>query len=323
MLKSLALELLQISEQAAIASFPFIGSGDKNGADGAATTVMRDGLNVLPIDAKVVIGEGELDEAPMLHINELLGRGGIPVDIAVDPIEGTVLTVNNQSNALTTLALAPRGTLLHAPDMYMEKLAVGPKGKEAVDINLSIETNLHNLSIALNKEVRELNVAIQNRPRHESLIHRVRMCGAKVQLFDEGDVTYALATAMEHTGIDLFIGTGGAPEGVVAAVGLKCLGGNMQGKLKPISDDQVNRCLMMGINDVDTTLEHDDLVSGDDCIFVGTGITDSIIMRGVKLDKEAVYQTESLLLSSYDQHSRIIQASYAKGVVHSLSLTSS
>ena len=323
MIKSLALELLQISEQAAIASYPFIGSGDKNGADDAATTVMRDGLNDLPIDAKVVIGEGELDKAPMLHINESLGQGGLPVDIAVDPIEGTVLTVNNQSNALTTLALAPRGSLLHAPDMYMEKLAVGPKGKGAIDINFSIETNLQQLSIALNKDVRELNVAIQNRPRHEALIKRIRMCGAKVQLFDEGDVTYALATAMEQSGIDLFIGTGGAPEGVVAAVGLKCLGGQMQGKLKPVSDEQVNRCLMMGITDVDTTLEHDDLVSSDDCIFVGTGITDSIIMHGVKLDKDAVYQTESLLLSSQDRHSRLIKASYLKSAVQSLSLTSS
>ena len=179
MIKSLALELLQISEQAAIASYPFIGSGDKNGADDAATTVMRDGLNALPIDAKVVIGEGELDEAPMLHINESLGQGGLPVDIAVDPIEGTVLTVNNQSNALTTLAIAPRGTLLHAPDMYMEKLAVGPKGKGAIDINVSIETNLNCLSSALKKEVRELNVAIQNRPRHEALIKRIKCAGRK------------------------------------------------------------------------------------------------------------------------------------------------
>ncbi|GEM01616.1 fructose-1,6-bisphosphatase II [Halolactibacillus halophilus] len=322
MIKALALEILQISEQAAIASFPFIGSGDKNGADDAATTVMRAGLNALPIDAKVVIGEGELDEAPMLQINEQLGQGGLSVDIAVDPIEGTVLTVNNQSNALTTLALAPRGTLLHAPDMYMEKLAVGPNGKEAVDINLSIETNLQNLSSALNKPLTALNVAIQNRPRHEALINRIRMCGAKVQLFDEGDVTYALATAMEQTGIDLFIGTGGAPEGVVAAVGLKCLGGKMQGKLKPVSDEQVNRCFLMGVTDLDKTLEHSDLVSSDDCIFVGTGITDSILMKGVKLAKDTVYQTESLLLSSQDQHSRLIKASYLKSAVTSLSLTS-
>lgn len=308
MLKTLALPLLHISEQAAIASFPWIGSGDKNAADGAATTVMRDGLNQLPIDARVVIGEGELDEAPMLHINELLGQGGLPVDIAVDPIEGTVLTVNNQSNALTTLALAPRGALLHAPDMYMEKLAVGPKGKDAVDINWSIETNLLNLSQALGKDVRELNVAIQHRERHESLVNRMRTLGAKVQLFDEGDVTYALATAMEHTGIDLFIGTGGAPEGVVAAVGLKCLGGKMQGKLKPISSEEVQRCLMMGLTDPNMTLEHEDLVKGDDCLFVGTGITDSILMQGVKLDRQSGFETESLLLSGQDQHSRIIKA---------------
>jgi len=306
-MQQLGLAFLEVSEQAALAAYPWIGSGDKNSADGAATSAMRDALNALPISATIVIGEGELDEAPMLHIGETLGQGGQAVDIAVDPIEGTVLTVNNQENALTTLAIAPRHSLLHAPDMYMKKIAVGPKAKGAIDISAPLATNLKSVAQALGKPVHALNICVQNRPRHDADIAAIRALGAKVQLFEEGDVTYALATALEHLDIDIFIGTGGAPEGVVAAVGLRCLGGEMQAMLLPQSEKEAARCFAMGISKLNQKLTHDELVASDDCVFVATGITDSICLSGTKQAQNGDMTTESLLMTGKDKACRQVK----------------
>lgn len=309
-MQSLLLDFLKVTESAAIAAMPWVGSGDKIAADDAATNAMRESLNRMKMEGTIVIGEGEIDEAPMLYIGEKLGAGGShKVSIAVDPIEGTTPTVNGQGNAITVIVAAPEGTLLHAPDMYMKKLAVGPKAKGKIDIDAPIEENIKAVAMAKNKDIKELNVLIQDRPRHKEYINRVRAMGAKVHLFNDGDVIYATATCIEKLGIDMFVGIGGAPEGVIGAVAIRCLGGEMQGKLMPRNDVEIRRCKEMGIKNTDSILTHDQLVSTDDCVFVATGITDNLIINGIETEY-ANYITHSILINGKEKQVRYVKSTY-------------
>lgn len=281
--QSLVMDFLAVSQQAAMAAYPWIGKGNKLEADGAGTGAMRDRMNQIDMNARIVIGEGEMDEAPMLYINEELGTGlGPHVDIAVDPVEGTTLMAKGQENSLTVIAVAQRGSLLHAPDMYMKKLAVGPKAKGCIDIERSLTENMRAVARALGKKCSDLTVMIQDRPRHDELIHEVMAAGARVKLFSDVDITGAIATAIDEIDVDLLVGTGGAPEGVIAATALKCLGGDFQAILIPQDEAEYTRCLKMGIVHPEKPLTIDDMVKSDDCFFVATGITDGLLLNGVK-----------------------------------------
>ncbi|WP_058303303.1 class II fructose-bisphosphatase [Gorillibacterium timonense] len=291
----LGLSLAAVCEQAAIASAEWIGCGNKNEADGAATEAMRSLLNRMPMQGTVVIGEGELDEAPMLYIGEKLGTGQGPrVDIAVDPLEGTALVADGLDNSLSVIAIAPEGCLLHAPDTYMEKLAVGPAAAGQIDITAPLLYNLQQTAKALGKDMREMTVSIQNRPRHREAIETVRRAGAKVALFQEGDVSCSIATALSDTAADLFYSIGGAPEGVVSAVALHCLGGELQGRLKPENEEQALRCRLMGVLP-DTPLFMQDFLRSDDCLFAATGITDSMLLSGVRRNSGGNWAVHTML----------------------------
>lgn len=281
--RSLSMELVRITEAAAIASSKWMGRGLKNEADDAATTAMRNVFDTIPMRGIVVIGEGEMDEAPMLYIGEELGTGqGPEVDVAVDPLEGTNIVAAGGWNALAVLAIADRGNLLNAPDMYMEKIAVGPESVGKIDINAPVIDNLRAVAKAKNKDIEDVVATVMNRPRHDKIIQEIREAGARIKLINDGDVAGAINTAFDQTGVDILFGTGGAPEGVIAAVGLKCLGGELQGKLLPQNEEEAQRCIDMGI-DVTKVLKMDDLVKGDDCIFAATGVTDGELLRGVQL----------------------------------------
>ena len=294
----LLMEFLAVSQQAAIACHPLVGRGNKMEADGAGTMAMRQRMNQIDMSGVIVIGEGEMDEAPMLYINEKVGKGtGPEVDIAVDPVEGTTPMSKGQANSLAVIAIARRGSLLHAPDMYMKKIAVGPKAKGSIDIDLSLSENMKNVAAALDKKVSELTIMIQERPRHEKLIQEVVEAGASVRLFSDVDITGAIATSFDEIGVDLLVGTGGAPEGVIAATALKCLGGDFQAKLAPQNQTEVTRCSMMGIVDPEKALTIDDIVRTDECFFVATGITDGLILKGTTTTKDHCINTHSLAIS--------------------------
>ncbi|ART78282.1 class II fructose-bisphosphatase [Sutcliffiella horikoshii] len=281
--RSLSMELIRVTEAAALSSARWMGRGDKDSADGAATSAMRDVFDTVPMKGTVVIGEGEMDEAPMLYIGEKLGTGyGPRVDVAVDPLEGTSIVASGGWNALAVLAIADHGNLLHAPDMYMDKIAVGPAAVGKIDINASVTDNLRAVAEAKNKEIEDVVAVILNRPRHEKIIAELREAGARIKLIDDGDVAAAINTAFDHTGVDILFGSGGAPEGVIAAVALKCLGGEIQGKLLPQNEEELIRCRKMGIEDIDAVLRMEDLVRGDDAIFAATGVTDGELLRGVQ-----------------------------------------
>lgn len=309
-MKTLLLDFLKVTESAAVAALPWVGSGDKLAADGAATSAMREMLNQMKMYSTIQIGEGEIDEAPMLYIGEKVGMGGVhELDIAVDPIEGTTPTVNGQSNAITVIAASQKGTLLHAPDMYMEKIAVGPKAKGKINLEAPIEENISRVAEALGKEISELNVYIQDRRRHQEYIERIRKTGAKVRLFQDGDVIYSLATCIEHLDVDMFIGIGGAPEGVLGAVGIRSMGGEMQAKLLPRNEEEIKRCQAMGIADLESVLIQDDLVSTDNCMLIATGITDTLIMDGIKtVDQQ--YVTSSIIVNGTKKQVRYVQSIY-------------
>ncbi|NMD70042.1 class II fructose-bisphosphatase [Bacillus sp. DNRA2] len=280
--RSLTMELVRVTEAAALASARWMGRGKKDEADDAATTAMRNEFNSIPMQGTVVIGEGEMDEAPMLYIGEKLGTGHGPgVDVAVDPLEGTNIVAAGSWNALAVIAIADEGNLLHAPDMYMDKIAVGPEAVGKVDINASVTENLKAVAKAKNKDVCDVVATVLNRERHQHIIDEIRAAGARIKLINDGDVAGAINTAFEHTGVDILFGIGGAPEGVIAAVALKCLGGELQGKLIPSNDEEIARCHKMGI-EVNKVLKMEDLVKGDDCIFAATGVTDGELLRGVQ-----------------------------------------
>ncbi len=281
--RSLTMELVRVTEAAALASARWMGRGLNNDADDAATSAMRNVFDTIPMRGTVVIGEGEMDEAPMLYIGEKLGTGTGPlVDVAVDPLEGTNIVARGSWNALSVIAIADGGNLLHAPDMYMDKIAVGPEAVGKVDINASTVDNLQAVAKAKNKDIEDLLVVVLNRPRHEGLIQEIREAGARIKLIQDGDVAAAINTAFDRTGVDILMGTGGAPEGVITAAALKCLGGEIQGKLVPKNDEEVNRCKKMGITDIDKVYYMDDFCAGDDAIFAATGVTDGELLKGVQ-----------------------------------------
>jgi fructose-1,6-bisphosphatase II len=259
-----------------------IGKGDKNGADGLAVDAMRQMFDTVNISGTVVIGEGEMDEAPMLYIGEKVGAGGPEVDIAVDPVEGTNLTAKGQNGAIAVIAIAPKGCLLHAPDMYMDKIAVGPRAKGCIDINAPVKENLARVAKALDREIADLNVVVLDRERHADIIREVREAGARISLITDGDVNPVVEACVEGSGVHMYIGRGGAPEGVLAAVAVKCLGGDMQGRLFPEDEEQLRRCHEMGITDVNQVLTLEDMVKGDDCMFTATGITNCNMLNGLR-----------------------------------------
>lgn len=280
--RQLSLEFVRVTEQAALRSGRLMGKGDKEGADQLAVDGMHAQFALTPISGTVVIGEGEMDEAPMLYIGEHVGAGGEEVDIAVDPVEGTNLVAKGQDGAIAVLAIAPKGCLLHAPDMYMEKICVGPRGKGRIDINASVTENLRRLAEGMERDISDLTVVVLDRERHEKIIRECREAGARIRLITDGDVAPAVECGIEGSGIHMVIGSGGAPEGVLAAVGLKCLGGDMQARLLPHNHEEITRLHDMGITDPGRVLKLDDLVKGDDCIFSATAITDCNLMRGVR-----------------------------------------
>lgn len=283
MIRELTMEFARVTEAAAIAAARWMGRGDKDAADGAAVAAMRSVFGTVQIDGTVVIGEGEMDEAPMLYIGEKVGSGTEPkVDIAVDPVEGTNNVARGLPNAIAVLAVAETGGFLHAPDMYMDKIAVGPAAKGKINLDAPVIDNLKAVAAANNKDLEDLTVVILNRPRHEKIIKEVRAAGARIQLIQDGDVAPAVAAAMAGTGVDMLLGIGGAPEGVVAAAALKCLGGEMQGRLWPEDDTDVERAKKLGIGDINRLLTMDDLVKSDDVFFAATGITDGDLVQGVR-----------------------------------------
>jgi len=281
--RSLTLELVRVTEAAALASARWMGRGKKDEADDAATTAMRREFEKVPMDGVVVIGEGEMDEAPMLYIGERLGQGVAPaVDVAVDPLEGTNILAKGTWGAISVIAVADRGNLLHAPDMYMEKIAVGPQAVGKVDINAPVRDNLKAVAQATGKDISDLVAIVLDRDRHQKIIHEIREAGARIRLISDGDVSAAINTAFPGTGVDILFGTGGAPEGVLAAVALKCLGGEIQGRLLPQNEEELERCKKMGLANPNQVLYMDDLVKGDDAIFAATGVTDGELLKGVR-----------------------------------------
>ncbi|WP_294931404.1 class II fructose-bisphosphatase [uncultured Paracoccus sp.] len=295
----LSLGLARVSEAAAHASARLIGRGDEKAADQAAVNAMREQLNMLDIKGVVVIGEGERDEAPMLYIGEEVGSGNGPeVDIALDPLEGTTLTAKDMPNALTVIAMAPRGTLLHAPDVYMDKLAIGPGyDKDVVGLDMSPAERVRALARARGVKDSDITVCILERPRHEEMIAEVRSTGAAIRLITDGDVAGVIHCAeAELTGIDMYMGSGGAPEGVLAASALKCMGGQIWGRLLFRNDDEKARAAKAGITDLDRIYSRDEMVTAD-VIFAATGVTNGSILAGVKREPHYL-QTETILMRS-------------------------
>ncbi|MDQ0207065.1 class II fructose-bisphosphatase [Alkalicoccobacillus murimartini] len=309
--RSLSMELVRVTEAAALASGRWMGRGNKEEADRAATEAMRDVFDTIPMKGTVVIGEGEMDEAPMLYIGEKLGNGfGPRVDIAVDPLEGTNIVAYGQWNALAVLAVADNGQLLNAPDMYMEKIAVGPESVGLVDIDAPVIDNLRAVAKAKNKDIEDLVVTILNRERHQKMIQEIRATGARIKLLSDGDVAAAINTAFGDTGVDIMLGSGGAPEGVIAAAGLKCLGGELQGRLLPQNDAEIERCHKMGIKEVNKVFMMDDLVGGDDCIFAATGVTDGELLRGVRY-KGKNADTQSIVMRAKSGTIRFVDGTHS------------
>jgi fructose-1,6-bisphosphatase II len=282
--RNLALEVVRVTEAAAFAASRTMGRGNEKASDQAAVDAMRKAFDSIHIRGTVVIGEGERDEAPMLYIGEKVGRGGPTdpeVDIALDPLEGTTITATGGPNALAVVAIAQKGNFLHAPDTYMEKIAVGPKARGAIDLRKTPTENLRNVAEALNRYVEDLTVIILNRPRHEALVREVRDAGARIKLIGDGDVSAAIATCFEETGLDLLMGIGGAPEGVLAAAALRCVGGDMQGRLKPRNEKEIERAKAMGVADVDRVFSLEELAAGD-VMFAATGVTNGDFLQGVR-----------------------------------------
>lgn len=305
--RNMALELVRTTEAAAVAAAEWMGRGDKIGADQAAVDAMRSVLSGVEMDGIVIIGEGEKDEAPMLFNGENVGTGvGPQTDIAVDPIDGTTLTSLGRAGAIAVIAVADRGAMFNPGSaVYMEKLAVGPDGAGIVDIRLPVDRNLTALAKAKNMAVSELTAVVLDRPRHEELIAEIRRCGARIRLIDDGDVAGAIATAWPDSGVDILFGIGGTPEGVITAAALKAMGGDLQGRLWPRTDDERATLIEEGF-DLDQILTLDDLVSGNDSFFAATGITTGDLLDGVKVSGE-VTTTQSLVMRSRSGTVRLIE----------------
>jgi fructose-1,6-bisphosphatase II / sedoheptulose-1,7-bisphosphatase len=308
--RNLALEVVRVTEAAALAASKVVGGGDEKEADKLAVDAMREALNSLAINGTVVIGEGERDEAPMLYIGEEVGAGGPKIDIALDPLEGTTITAKGGSNALAVIAMTDHGGFLNAPDVYMNKLAVGPDvSPDVLDLNAPAEELLGR--IAKEKQVRteDLMVCILDRPRHESLIEDVRKAGSRITLIQDGDVSGVMATAEEESGIDVYIGTGGAPEGVLAAAALQCIGGSMLGRLVFRNDGEIARAERCGIKDLEKIYTTDELAKPDNVMFAATGVTDGAMLKGVRRFPGGAI-THSIVMRSKSGTTRRIEATH-------------
>ncbi|MBI5223096.1 class II fructose-bisphosphatase [Candidatus Micrarchaeota archaeon] len=299
---------LKVTEAAAIASHAWVGKGDRHAADDAATTAMRETFNDIKFDGTVVIGEGERDEAPMLFIGEKLGDGSGPkIDIAVDPLDGTNLAAENKPGAICVLAAAPSGCLFHAPDTYMEKIAVGPKIGNVVSLSKTVEENLEAIHKKTGKPMDQITVVVLDRPRHAEIIKRVQAKGAKIKLIAEGDVFGAVMTAFEHTKTDMLLGIGAAPEGVLAAAALKCAGGYMEGRLKFRNEEEKQRAQKMGIKatDFDKIYTIDELVSSNEVVFVATGVTEGELLKGITTTTNG-HMAESMIFDTKSKVPKIV-----------------
>jgi fructose-1,6-bisphosphatase II / sedoheptulose-1,7-bisphosphatase len=309
--RSFSLEAVRVTEAAAIAAYAQIGRGNEHDADQAAVEAMRAAFNVLHIDGTVVIGEGERDEAPMLFIGEKVGRGGLAVDIALDPLEGTTLTAKAMANALAVMAMAEPGTMLHAPDTYMDKIAIGPGFKDGiVDLDAAPGDNINAIAKAKGVGTGHITALVMDRPRHEKLIAQIRAAGAKVKLITDGDVAGVIETTDPSTGVDIYMGQGGAPEGVLAAAALRCVGGQMQGRLVFRNDDEKARAAKWGITDLNRKYALHELVAGD-VVFSATGVTDGSMLRGVHRDGDYI-TTESVVMRSATGTVRWIRARHRR-----------
>ncbi len=305
--RNLALDLVRVTEAAALAASRWMGRGKKNEADGAAVEGMRRAFDSVAIEGTVVIGEGEMDEAPMLYIGEKVGAGGPPMDIAVDPLEGTNITAKGGPNALAVVALAERGNFLHAPDIYMDKIAVGgglPEG--VVDLDASVAENLRNLARAKKRDIGDIVVCMLERERHERHLAHCREAGARIMLLGDGDVAGVIAAALPEGGVDIYMGTGGAPEGVLAAAALRCIGGQMQGRLLYEDDAQVERARSMGVTDPKHKYDVTEMAKGD-VMFAATGVTSGAMLRGVRRFGHGAY-THSIVMRSKSGTVRYIEA---------------
>lgn len=309
--RNLALEVVRVTEAAALAAARLMGRGEKDAADQAAVTAMRHAFESVRIRGRIVIGEGERDKAPMLYINELVGNGDAndpSVDIAVDPLEGTNLCAYGHPGALAVIAIANEKHLLHSPDIYMQKIAVGPKARGVININRSPTENLKAVADAKGVYIEDLTAVILERDRHKDLIAEVRKAGARVQLISDGDVSAAISTCVEKSGIDILFGIGGAPEGVLAAAALRCVGGDMQVKLVPQNKAEEDRCRSMGIADPNKVLTLEDLAHGD-VMFAATGVTNGDILKGVRYFKGGA-NTHSIVMRSSSGTIRFIETEH-------------
>ena len=307
--KNLALDLVRVTEVATIRAAEWLGKGNKNAADGAAVEGMRTMFNHIDVDGTVVIGEGEMDEAPMLYIGECVGHvteNCEKIDIAVDPLDGTTIVSKGLDNAISVIAVTPTGKMLHAPDMYMDKICVGPRGKGVVHLDLPLDHNIIALAKVLNKRVEDVTVVMLDRERHQKHIDVCRKLGCRVKLVTDGDISTAWATCFDESGVDLMIGAGGAPEGVLAAAAVKCMGGDFQGRLMPETEEEVRRCESMGL-EIGQLLTMEDLVAGDEVQFAATAVTDTDFMKGIRFEQPDIAITESIAMRAETNTIRFIK----------------
>src|SRR5678815_5326803 len=307
----LFLEFVRVVERAAIAAARTMGQGDRKYADQVAVDAMRQEMESVGIDGTIVIGEGERDEAPMLYVGEKVGKGGYPVDIAVDPLEGTNLCATGAPNALAVLAASEHGGLLHAPDIYMEKLIVGPSSRDVVDLDAPVRFNLRAIAQSLNRRVEDLVVIVLDRPRHEKLIADIRSTGARIRLIGDGDLSAGITAAVIGSGVHAVMGIGGAPEGVITAAAMRCLGGEIYARLVVSTPEHERRCEAMGITDFKKIYRSKDLASGQNILFAATGVTDGTLMKGVRFFGDGI-RTTSLVMQSTPHRIRFIDSIHVK-----------
>jgi fructose-1,6-bisphosphatase class II len=307
--RNYAMEFVRVTEMAAIESARLMGRGDEKQADQAAVTAMRRMFNSIDFNGRVVIGEGERDEAPMLYIGEEVGSGkGARLDLALDPLEGTTICAKGGNNSISVIAIAEDGNFLHAPDTYMEKIAVGPEAASAIDLSMSATQNLKEIARAKKTEVESLTVVILDRPRHADLIAEVRRAGARIWLIGDGDVSAAISAAMPHSGVDVLMGTGGAPEGVIAAAAIRCIGGNMQGRLKFRNEHEIERAKKMGVNEIHKIWQLEEMAKGN-VMFCATGVTQGNFLNGVRFTPGGA-ETHSIVMRSETGTVREIHATH-------------
>ena len=312
----LPLEFVRVVERAAIAAARTMGQGDRKYADQVAVEAMRKEMETVDISGTIVIGEGERDEAPMLYIGERVGHdAGLPVDIAVDPLEGTNLCATGATNAIAVLAAAEKGGLLHAPDIYMEKLVVGPSSRGHVDIDAPVEQNLKSIAKCLNRELSDLVITVLDRPRHEKLISDIRKTGARIRLIGDGDLSAGITAAVTGTGVHAVMGIGGAPEGVLTAAAMRCLNGEIQAKLVLTQPSDAERCKKMGITDLNKVYRTEDLVPAKDVIFAAAGVTDGVLLKGVRFFGDGL-RSHCLVMTTVPRQVRFIDTIHTKDDPH-------